>query len=202
MKNRSKILTLGVAIAASFSTMARAGDDHGHGHEGDFIVGRTGSGQLAVEFDSDEPYELPIVTFIPGDGFGLDDPGFMALDVDEPDENFFMLAGSAEIAVELVTKDADLQVLDDTVFTTLMSNPGDQWGLPTGDSFDVHPFWFVDDPDFSELGQTNSFSFKLVDLGGTYTDSPTYTADFINVPEPHSLALVLVGAAALIRRRS
>ncbi len=200
MKKRSKILVMGVAIATSFSTIAHAGDDHGH--EGDFIVGRTGSGQLAVEFDSDKAFELPEVAFIPSDGFGLDDPGFMALDTDEPGEDFFTLAGSAEITVELVSRDADLQVLDDTVFTTLLANPSDQWALPLGNSFDVHPFWFVDDPDFSELGQTNSFSFKLVDLGGTYTDSPTYTADFINVPEPHSLALVLVGAAALIRRRS
>ncbi len=199
MTNKNKVLTLGVAIAASFSTIARAGDEHGH--EGDFIVGRSGSGQLALEFDSDEAFELPIVTLIPGDGFGLDDPGFMALDTDEPGEDFYTLAGTAEIAIELIGKDADLQVLDDTIFSTLLATPGDQWALPTGDTFDVHPFWFVDDPDFSELGQTFMFNFKVVDLSGTYTDSTTYNAEFIAVPEPQSLMLGLMGAMALVRRR-
>lgn len=174
----------------------------GHAHDEDFIVSRTGSGQLAAEFEMGEIYELPFVTMIPGDGFGLDDPGFAALDVDEPGVDFFTLSASAEIRVELVSRDADLQVLDSTLFTTLLASPGDQWEMPTGDSFDEHPYWFVSDPDFSEMGLTFDFSFKLVDASGTYTDSPVYATQFIAVPEPHSLALLAIGAVAMIRRRT
>ena len=173
----------------------------GHAHADDFIVGRTGSNQLAAEFDPGDIHDLPIVTFIPGDGFGGDDPGFAALDVDEPGEDFFTLSASAEISIELVSRDADLQVLDDALFTTLLDTAGDQWALPAGNTFDTHPFWFVDDPDFSELGQTFDLSFKLVDVSGTYTDSPVYSTQFVAVPEPHSLALILVGGLAMLRRR-
>jgi hypothetical protein len=199
MKHLNTIAAMAMFIATSSATIAQAGIEHHH--DGDFIIGRTGSGQLAVEFDSVEAYELTEVLFIPGDGFGLDDPGFTVLDTDEPGEDFFTLGASAQIAVELVGKDADLQVLDDTLFSSLLTNPGDQWAMPSGNTFDVHPFWFVSDPDFSELGETFAFSFKLVDLGGTYSNSVTYNAEFIAVPEPQSLMLGLIGAMALVRRR-
>lgn len=188
---------------AAFALLANASTVFagGHVHDEDFVVGRTGSGQLAAEFDTGEIYELPVVTVIPGDGFGLDDPGFMALGADEPTEEFYTLSMSAQIRIELVSKDADLQVLDSALFTSLMTNPSDQWAMPSGNTFDEHPFWFVDDPDFSELGQTFDLSFKLVDASGTYNESPVYATQFIAVPEPHSLALLAIGAVTLIRRK-
>ncbi|HNO79161.1 MAG TPA: hypothetical protein PKN33_14005 [Phycisphaerae bacterium] len=200
MKSIYQPAVLGLVITASCASIASAGTEHHH--DEDFIVGRSSSGQLAVEFNSDEAYELPEVLLIPGDGFGLDDPGFTFLDADEPGEDFYTLAPSVEIAIELVSKDADLQVLEATLFSTLLATPGDQWAMPAGNSFDEHPYWFVDDPDFSELGETFAFSFKLVDLSGTYTDSTTYNAEFIAVPEPQSLVLGLMGAVALVRRRN
>lgn len=194
-----KLTVLFVGLAVIPGSAALAGDEHEHGD--DFIVGRSGTGQLAAEFDSGDIHELPIVLTIPGDGFGLDDPGFAALDEDEPDEDFFMLGASAEISVELVSMDADLQVLSEPLFDTLLSTPGDEWALPLGNTFDVHPFWFVSDPDFSELGETFEFQFKLVDGSGTYSDSPVYTTNFIAVPEPTSLAIAVLGGLMVVRRR-
>jgi len=190
---------LAAAALLASPTAALAG---GNAHAEDFIVGRTSSGQLAAEFNTGLIHGLPIVTVIPGDGFGLDDPGFMALGADEPTGDFYTLSTSAQISIELVSKDAELQVLDSALLTSLMSSPGDQWAMPAGNSFDEHPFWFVGDPDFSELGQTFDFGFKLVDASGTYTDSPVYATQFIAVPEPHSLALLAAGAVALIRRKT
>lgn len=169
--------------------------------EDDIVVGRTAAGQLAAEFDSAELFPLPVVTFIPGNGFGLDDPGFFALDTDEPAEDLFTLDPAAQIRIELLSKAPDLQVLNATLFTTLLANPGDQWAMPDGNIFDEHPFWFVNDPDFSELGQTFDFTFKLVDASGTYADSIPITAQLVAVPEPHSLMLLSVAALGLMRRR-
>lgn len=192
-----KFLILPMALSA-VAAPAFAGDPHEH--EGDFIVGRTGANQLALEFDDDEPFVLPSVAFIPGDGWGSDDPGFNALSEDEPDEDFFQLSGSAQIAVQLVSKDPDLHVLDDVLFTALMVNPGDQWALPAGASFDDHPFWFIDDADFSEVGVLFDFSFTLVDLSGTYSESEVYTAQFTPVPEAMSGILLVCGSLVILRR--
>ena len=199
MNIKSKISALVLTAILTQGATALAGEDHAHGD--DFIIGRTDSGQLAAEFDTGDIHELPIVLTIPGDGFGADEPGFTVLDEDEPDEDFFMLGASAEISVELVNMDADLQVLSEPLFDTLLATPGDQWAMPVGNVFDVHPFWFVSDPDFSELGETFAFQFKLVDGSGTYTDSPVYTTNFIAVPEPTSLALAVLGGVMVVRRR-
>jgi hypothetical protein len=171
-------------------------------HAGDFVVGRTSSNQLAVEFDTAEAYELPPVAVIPGDGWGSEEPGYMALDVDEPLEDFFTLALAAEISIELVSVDPALQVLDFPFFAPLLVNPGDQWAMPAGNDFDEHPYWFVDDPDYSEEGQVYAFTFKVVDLSGTYADSANYTAQFTPVPEPHTAVLLMLGGLAICRRRS
>jgi len=183
-----------VAVAAS---VVRA-----DGKEGDINLGVDGAGQIVAEFDSGTPFDLPTVTAIPGDGFGLDDPGFFALTEDEPGEGIFALGPAAQIAVEFVSADPGLEIWNDPPISELISSFGDQWALPAGNSFDEHPFWFIDDPDFSELGETFDFQFLLTDLGGTYTDSVTYTATFRAVPEPATAMLLIVGAGIVLRRGS
>lgn len=188
------ILTLSLCLFLFATTPAAFAE-----HEGDIIIGRTSAAQLAAEFNTDEAYELPQVALIPGDGWGGVAPGFEALEADEPAEDFYMLSAAAQIAIELISIDADLMMWDNPPTQVVLQHPGDQWDFPTGNAFHKHGFWLIDDPDFSELGEAFMITFKLIDRGGTYADSNAYTAQFTPVPEPGMSALVLLARLTLRR---
>lgn len=189
-----------LAVVASGAALVRAGDDHGH--EGDFVVGRSDTGQILVEFDANEPYELPPVSGLLN-GWALDDPGFMSLAEDEPDEGIFTLEPGASIALEVVAIDAALSAWTPG-FADRLDAAGETWTIG-GDEFDEHPTWHIDldDPSF-DPGQTSwSVTFRLLDQGATgYTASDDIAVSFVAVPEPGALALMVLGSvAAGLRRR-
>ncbi len=186
-----------MALAAGAAASAAwAGDEH----SGDFVVGVSGAGQLAVEGDFDEAFLLPPIAF-PVSGWALDDPGFMSLDADEPDEDFFVLGAGANVVFEIVALDPAMKVWR-PAFLGVLDEAGEQWML--GESFDLHPWWHIDSEDggFNPLQTEWSVSFRMIDTGTTgYEASEVYTARFTNVPEPGALALVAMGTVALVRRR-
>jgi hypothetical protein len=153
----------------------------GHAHEGDFIVGVDGNGDLAVEADFDENFFLPAVAGLLN-GWASDDPGFLALDEDEPDEDFFRLGAGANVRVEVVSVSPAFQAWTPG-FADQLDAPGDLWTLG-GPTFDEHPTWHIDSTSQSFNAQQMKwfFSFRLIDVGSTgYGPSPVYTVGFSNV---------------------
>lgn len=166
-------------------------------HDDDFIVGRTGSGQLAVEFDFGESSALPAVQGVLR-GFALADPGFMALSADEPGEDFFTLQDGANVVFEVVSFSPAVSAWTPG-FLSRLDQPGERWTLG-GPGFDTHATWHVDanHPAFDALGGPWSASFRLLDLGTTgYASSPDYTVNF--VPEPSMMLLGLSVIALALR---
>lgn len=170
-----------------------------HHHEGDLVVGRTGGGQLQVEFDFGAPLALPPVDGLLK-GWALDDPGFDHLEADEPDEDFFMLGSGAQIRFDVVSFAPAFQAWTPG-FAAALRNPGDTYVFPDGELLHGHLNWHIDalDPQFDPAAGPWTASFRLVDVGSTgYTPSEVYTFAF--TPEPSTLALVGLGALVLRRR--
>lgn len=187
------------AVLAPLST-SLAGDGHGH-KDGDINIGVTSGGQIIVEW-SGEVVALPE---LPGPlfGFGLDEPGFFTLEEDEPGKGLFVLGAGANIVLEVLSFDDALQGWRPG-FSGVFDDLGETWNIG-GAPFDTHPFWHIDatDPLFvAPPGQTQwSATFRLLDTGSTgYAPSDPVTVTF--TPEPGTLGLLMIGAMALIRRRT
>ena len=177
-------------------SMAWGGDDHGHE---DFVVGRTGAGQLAVEFDIAELIELPPASGLI-QGWAAADTDIMNLKSKKPEEDFFVLDSGAQIIFELVSIDPAFKLWSPG-FGSLLDTPADEFVLGTSD-FDIHLTFHIDTEDlaFDPSVDTFAVGFRLRDDGVTgYAPSSTMTANFIAVPEPAALLLLSVGAIAFVR---
>lgn len=146
-------------------------------HEGDFFVGRSGAGQLAVEFDFSETLPLEFVNGLLN-GCAFDEPGIASLDVDEPDEDFFQLSANSNIVFEVVSVSAGFKAYTPGFVDTLDS-VGEQWviGPP---AFDSHLVFHIDstEPGYNPAA-IYTMSFKLIDTGATsYSESEVYTLQF------------------------
>lgn len=175
IRTQRLVMILAAVTAALTGQAARAQHDHDHEHA-DIVVGKTGAGQLNVEYDFDEAIGLPPVNGLLV-GCAVDDPGFMSLDEDEPAEDFFMLPPGANVVFELVSIDPGLVVLSPG-FIDILDMPGEQFtiGMPP---FDVHPTFLIDGnhPAFDENG-TYSLTFRLLDSNGNCLTSEDFTATF------------------------
>ncbi len=150
-------------------------DEHGHA---DLEVGKTATNQIAVEFDFDDAFEVPPVDGPLLFGCALDDPGFMTLDEDEPDEGLFMLPNGTEIAFELVSIDPGL-VIYTPGFGDTIDTPGETFVIGTV-PFDVHPTWHIDSMDAAwDPDGTYSFTFRLFDPSGTCDPTGDLTATVV-----------------------
>ena len=197
MSIRKSTMYVAVALTAMLATTALA---QPHGHEGDLIVGRTGSGQLAIEGDFDEAHLLtPVSGLI--HGWTGDEPGFDHLELDEPDENFYTLEDGASIYFEVVAFEPAFKAWKAGAGPYML--PGDTVLL--GDEHvHGHLDWHIDsmDPAFDPLQTEWQATFRLIDTGNTtYLPSESYTLTFTNVPEPATGLVLLLGGAALIGRR-
>jgi hypothetical protein len=193
------ITSLGVLLAAATAPVAYAGGD-GHEHAGDLIVGRTDTGELAIEFDFEEPIVLQPTSGLLS-GWALDEPGMDVLEEDEPDEDFYQLPLAADVVFVVTSVDPGLKMWL-AGFVEVLDSAGDEWHLGSVDTIHQHGTWHIDsnDPGFNPSAGPWSMSFQLVDRGmSAYSDSPIYTMTF--VPEPGSLALLSLGAFAVRRRR-
>ncbi|MCB9850422.1 MAG: PEP-CTERM sorting domain-containing protein [Phycisphaerales bacterium] len=177
---------------------ALAGGEEEHEHD-DITVGHSGAGQLKVEFDFSGASELTPVSGLLN-GWAGDEPGFAHLEADEPGEDFFTLATGANILFEVVSID---DALVGNPLTDAIDTAGDQ--LLLGDEeLHKHIDWLInsDDPSFDPLQTVWTVQFKLLDTGATsYDESEVYTWNLTNVPEPATAMLMLVGCAAICRKR-
>lgn len=172
-----------------------------HQHGGDVVVGRTAKGQLAVEVPVGAPTPLDAV-----DGFlrgwAGDEPGFMSLAEDEPDEGFFVLGQGAIVGLDLLSIDPALKVWSPG-FVSALTAPGQSFVLG-GATFDTHGTFHIDstDPAFDPGQDVFSATFRVVDTGTTgYAASEPFALAFTPVPEPMTVLLFGVGALGIGGRR-
>jgi hypothetical protein len=189
--------------------MTQAAQAH---HDGDFIIGAAGAAgsQLKFEFDADilagnEFITLPASESPSIAGWLSDEPGFEALEADEPDEGIYALSEGAQIRLVGVDLDPGLFVRAPSIGTPVRISPSPTLGyLALGDhELHTHAVWHVDSSAAGFQPQTAWYgTFKLVDVGTTgYADSEPFTVGF--VPEPASIFLLAGGAVlALTRRRA
>ncbi|HPF41343.1 MAG TPA: PEP-CTERM sorting domain-containing protein [Phycisphaerae bacterium] len=183
------------------SSVALAGDPHDHAHD-DLVVGVSGAGQLAVEFDFAELIELPEISGGFLQGWGVDDPGFFNLEADEPAEDFFVLGAGADIRFEVVSFDPAMKGWTQG-FANTFENTGEFFPLGAPD-FDEHPFWQIDSADagYNPLQTQWQATGRLIDVGATgYAPSASFTLTFVPVPEPSTLAILGLSCAAIVTRR-
>lgn len=171
MSHDWKIFALSAVIA--LGALATSGS----AHEGDFFVGRNGANQLVVEFDFNETLPLEFVDGVL-EGCAFDEPGFANLDVDEPDEDFYMLDPSSVIVFEVVSVDPAFSGWTPG-FADRMDAPSDQWSIGSP-PFDEHLVWHADSTHGSfDAGTVYSMTFRLLDTGPTgYGASEEYTVMF------------------------
>ncbi len=187
MTNLDKIVRAACAITVlTFSVAAFAGEKHEHGD--DFVIGVSGAGELKFEAEPVEENEIFSLETVSGilNGWAGDEPGFMPLDENEPDEDFFTLAIGAEIQLVLVSIDPALKA-HTPGFGDIIDQPGDAWTIATvttdPPAFDEHPTWHIDsdDPSLAANQVVWSGTFKFVDVGTTaYADSEEFTLRFSN----------------------
>ncbi|MFO0838094.1 MAG: hypothetical protein U1D55_06160 [Phycisphaerae bacterium] len=170
------------------------------GHDEDVTVGRSSAGVLIGEADSVSLFPLDPIP--PGNPFGFQgfsraDPGFKALDLDEPAADFFTLQAGADIRVRVDGLDPALKMLDGASFAPIPV--GGTFALG-GPGFDTHPVWFIDtaDPAYDPYRAAFTVTMHLEDTGTTaYAPSSSFSLNLI--PEPSSGLLAIV--ALLARRR-
>jgi hypothetical protein len=207
-------LTFRLSIASfGFATSVAFAED-GHEHEGDFVIGVTGSGQLRFEFDEqilggEEFIQLlPIDPPTPGvfEGWTSDAPGFDHLHVAEPTEDFYPMLAGASIYLMGIDLDAALYVRSSGLGSPVAISPTPALGsLLIGDEeLHTHGIWHVDSlaAGFDPLQTQWQGTFKFADLGSTgYADSNPFTLTFTNVPEPTSIGILALGSLLVFRRR-
>jgi hypothetical protein len=201
------------AVCAFAGVTASIAVAHDHHHEGDFIIGISGGAnpQLKFEFDehvlSGEEYVELMPSLNPGiPGWLGDAPGFEALESNHADEDFFMMAPGAQIRLVGLDLDSALFVRAATLGSPVRISPSPVLGyLSLGDhELHTHGIWHIDSSatGFDPLQATWSGAFKFVDVGTTaYADSDPFTIQFIPVPEPASIGLMLVAGLMLARVR-
>jgi hypothetical protein len=179
--NLLKSLT-GIAIA----TMLASGPLLAQPHAGDMIIGATGdgTGALAIEYDFSGKVKTAFAAEIAGTSiYTATEPGFDALDMDEPLESFFVLDDTTEVTVEITRIDAGKTALQlnaatlDAVGESVVL--GTQGAAPPGDLHHHPEFQLLLMLPAGEFGE-GSISFKLTTTSVAYTESEEYTVTLTN----------------------
>ncbi len=174
-----------------------------HQHGGDLLIGRSAAGQLRVEFEWEVPTHLQPVTGPLLFGWAGDDPGLIARDEAEPEEDLYLFEPGVHIRFVALSLSPALKA-HAPGFADVLDEPGESILLDEDPEHLVHTHlvWHIDSADsaFDPTRTEWELQFQLQDVGTTaYTDSPAYTVLFTNIPEPAALALL--GVATLVTRR-
>lgn len=190
-----KMMVVCVFVGTAVASVS-AGMRH---HEGDVIIGRTPllDSVLAAEVP-EEPVLLEPTA--PGalPGWSGAEPGFEALEEDEPNEDFWVLEAGVQVELEVLGLGNGLRMFD-SAFNEL--TVGDTW-LLGDEALHLHGLFLIDaavNPD--PLVTPGFLEFELHDLSATpgYGPSEAYTVQFI--PEPSTAVLLVCGAVMLGGRR-
>jgi hypothetical protein len=150
------------------------------------LIGSTadGGGALAVEYDFASTVKTAFSAEIAGTSiYTATEPGFDALDMDEPLESFFVLDDGTQISVEITGIDAGKTAMKlntvtlDTVGDTVVL--GTQGAVPPGDLHHHPEFQLLLMLPAGEFGE-GSISFKLTTTSLAYGASAEYTITLTN----------------------
>ena len=198
MLHKLSVFLVGIAVVhLLIVSPAIAEEHHDHEHE-DIEVGVTSAGQLSWHFDH---FDDPIV-LAPAEGIWSavggwvgSEPGFAAVETDEPDENLYVLADGVAVRLQIVAIDPGLWVWSNDTSESIDS-PGQSIPLG-GTDLHTHAWWQIAEGAGEPV--TLSATFELVDAGTSgYSASAPWTMQFTNVPEPGGLCALGLGAVALL----
>ncbi len=176
-----------------------------HHHEGDFVIGQSGAPNFEIHIHGDSDIlsgEEPILLY-PGEGafegfFVADDPGWIGLEENEPDEGMYLLLDGHQVSLKQISFDPGFSMFDPTTGPILDSD-GSTFLFPLdGEGFIHRHLIFAGE---GELGDTWSATFQLVDLSGLHAASDAFTLQFVAMPEPASVLLLVSGLAVVSLRR-
>ncbi|MBN2269315.1 MAG: PEP-CTERM sorting domain-containing protein [Sedimentisphaerales bacterium] len=216
-------ITLIVAFAA--------GDSHGHVHthigcNPDGIWGNAGDNQLWI-FATPEQSQWDTIYMEPTGEFIGDSQVYVAV-LDcwhsaHPVTGVFQLGGATEgqipdwmIGIKRIeySDPTNFWIEEEATGIEILLNDGDVYSFGTPQWFDdmynengtLGAYGFHVHTKFlalaNGLGETFSATFTALDAGLTgYIESAPYTLNFVTVPEPGTICLLLFGAAALVRGR-
>ncbi len=187
----SAALSHGIRSLAGFA-LAALTIDPVFAHE--LLVSRTPENALRMEMINGPIYHLEPSEFPEFPGFVSFDPGFVALAVDDPGTDRFRLPDASDIEFVLIGAEPHIQVWNDTGTAPMLIGETFSIGAPL---FHAHPVWHSPD---GTPGEHYHLQIQLRDRAGLVADSPVYTVGFEPVPEPASLALLLIGGALAGRR--
>jgi hypothetical protein len=178
-------LLLAALVAALVAGCGPGSKPEGFGEGGheevDLIVGSTlaGGGRLAVEYDFDREVEVtPSATLGGMTLFTSSDPGFDALEEDEPEESFFVLDDGTAVTVEITAIDPGAAV---RIRGVTLDAIGEAAVLGTMPDLHHHPEWQLALPE--GVIETRTLSFKLTAASGAYDESEEYTLTLVPVEE-------------------
>jgi hypothetical protein len=136
-------------------------------------IGESSAGELTAFIDAHQPVELPPSPFPGITGWAAVEPGIASAEIDEPNNDLFLLDPGCNIQFEFIGADPRLQIVTSHAWV-----PGEtlDFGPPF---FDFHLVFNIDVS--GEIGTTYALQFKLRDLNGIYTNEPVYTLLFTPV---------------------
>lgn len=159
-------------------------------------VVRNAANQLMPHMDFEEPPVMELNTFpeLPSAQWIGINVGVSTIEVDDPVEGLFTLAGTSNIEMILVAVSTGGQLYRSAPNPM---NVGESFGLGNP-YFHQHPLWGNSS---GNLGDETVYTLRFHDISGTYTDSPDFTITFTNVPAPGLAGLAGVASAFAARRR-
>lgn len=161
------------ALAGAMLVCALSSEARAHG----LVVGRSASGQLKAHVEVSLPVPLPPSPFPGTDGWAGASPGIASAEVDEPQQDLYMLAPNSSIQLILVGADAGIQIVTSHVWVV-------------GEVFDMGPpvfdYHLVYNIPNGQIGATYAMHFRLHDVNGVHADSPVFTLVFTPVLAPCS----------------
>ena len=161
------------ALAAT-AVVCGAGVSCALAHVTEIIIGRNATGQLKVVIEGGLPVHLNPTVFPNTIGWAETEPGFETLQVDRPAEDFFVPAGTSNLAFTLVSCDPGVRVLNSTGTAPLLPGESFVMGPPF---FDVHPFFNI----FTGVpGQVHRMRIIVKDLSGTYQQTGEIELSFVS----------------------
>ena len=149
--------------------------------ESEIIVSRTAAGQLKVDIDFAQPFELEPSIFPGISGYATGLLGVHSTILDDTNNDSFQLSTEADFRFILLAKDPGMEI---SVFT---NNPENYFRfMNIGESFyigpapfDTHPIWNLVN---GTPGNAHSLTLKLRDLNGVYPDSAPFVLSFTIAP--------------------